>query len=504
MPEIDQLISESSIASADFMNEVLDAENIDSSETAEEFVLPPKFDLQVPNLFEHFGIWMIEPDYLRNAVKRVQGINLHAHVSSQEAQERVKQQSRANYQSTDEGIAIFRVQGPMMKRTSSLSDATSTVRLRSQIRSARQSGDVAGGLLVMDTPGGSARGNSDLADEVRRFAQEKPLFGFVEDMTASAGVSVISQATQIWANNEAAIYGSMGTYAVLEDLSGAADKIGLRVVVVRAGEFKGMGEPGTEITEEQIAEIQRIVNRLNDQYLEQIAQGRNRSVDSVRSLADGRVIFADDALSNGLIDQIGTFGQAINSLRSLAGVPKSTAVQITETIPQQKETDEMDHATLQELKQTFPNADSDWIVAQLEKQATLLDASQAYAQHVETKATAAAEAAEEQQKQIQEQHEKELSEVKAAATQQSGNRGWQPFTSGAAGDMEIEETGDPIADFDHAVLDMMNSHNLSREKAIGAVRRTQPKLAQAYLLATNNTKFAQRVLHERFDSLGVA
>ncbi|MDP6558376.1 MAG: S49 family peptidase [Pirellulaceae bacterium] len=277
-----------------------------------------------------------------------------------------------------------------------MSGGTSTVRLRQQLRQARQDPAIVGGMLKMDTPGGTVKGNSDLSDEVARFAAEKPVIAFVEDLTASAGVSVASQATRIIANNGNAMYGAMGTYATLVDTSGMAEQMGVKVHVVRAGEFKGMGEAGTELTEQQLAEAQRIVNRLNEQYLSIIATGRNRSVDSLRQLADGRVIFAADAKAQGLIDDIGSFSEAMDELRGMVKSKTNTSVQIrtNEVIPQSaagtssasdktKETSDMDPATIKELKDKFPKADSSWVLSQLEANASITDAAISYAMNHE-------------------------------------------------------------------------------------------------------------------------
>ena len=283
----------------------------------DDFVIEPGFSVEVPSMLDYFGLWAVDPDRFRPLVNRYNGINLHAHISSESAATAVKNQSERTFNATGDGLAIFQVNGPMMKRASSMSGGTSTVRLRQQIRQARHDPGISGGMLKMDTPGGTVKGNSDLSDEAARFAAEKPLIAFVEDLTASAGVSVASQATKIIANNGNAMYGSMGTYTSLVDMSGMAEQLGVKVHVIRAGEFKGMGEPGTELTESQLEEAQRIVNRLNEQYLSIIASGRSRSVDSLRALADVRVIFAADAKSHGLIDDIGTFSEAMDELRSM-------------------------------------------------------------------------------------------------------------------------------------------------------------------------------------------
>ena len=507
----------------------------------EDFVLQPGFSLDV-NMSDYFGLWMVHPDSFRPLVNKYNGVNIELHIKSESAQTAVKQQAERRFSATSDGIAIFRAEGPMMKRPSSMSGGTSTIRLRQQIRQARNDGEITGGLLVMDTPGGTAKGNADLADEVARFAQQKPLLAFVEDLTASAGVSVASQATKIFANNSEAMYGAMGTYAVLMDYSGEAAQLGIRVHVIKAGEFKGMAEPGTQITEAQLEEAQRIVNRLNASYLQMIAQGRQRSVESVEALADGRIIFAADALAQGLIDGVGTFDEALAEVRGMTKSSTSTTQAVVETAQMtawsaaagvefsqcsggdvqmlpvtmvtteesnaarvsdaanqtDKEDSEMEPATLQELKQEFPDASSDWVLAQLEAKATILDASKNYAKHVKEQAEQAKAAHDEALKQAQQEHEQELAAAKNATPSQTRGTGFNPLSVDNS-DAEQQQVSDPIEAFDAAVLKHMALHNVDRQTASTAVRKRDPELIQAYLLACNPSMQATRVLNERFD-----
>jgi len=296
-----------------------------------DLTLPPPARIvrqvgQIPHLADYFGVWSIYEPVFRAAVERIGGIDLAAHVKSSAAGEAVQRQASDDYEVTRDGVALFQISGPMMKSVSSLSDGTSTVRLRQQLRSARRSSDVVAGLLVMDTPGGTAKGNRDLADEVAAFAAVKPLFAYIDDLTASAGVSVASQATRRYANNATALYGAMGTYSVLIDAQRAADNAGVTVHVIRAGEFKGMGELGTEISEEQLAEAQRIVNALNDEYLALIARGLSMPQTKIRELADGRIHPAAEAARLGLIDGMQTYEQTYRELVAAAAakLPKST------------------------------------------------------------------------------------------------------------------------------------------------------------------------------------
>jgi signal peptide peptidase SppA len=415
---------------------------------ATDFIMPAQFALDVPNFGDYFGIWSIEANEFSKIVGRYQGINLHAHISSDTPRERIANQNQNDYAVTKEGIALFNISGPMMKSVSSMSDGTSTVRMRQQIRSARKNPDVKAGFLQMDTPGGTVRGNQDLADEVAAFAAVKPIYVFVEDMTASAGVSIASQATKRFANNASALYGAMGTYAVLQDMSGMAEKLGVKVHVIKAGEYKGMGTPGTEISDAQIEEAQRIVNSLNDNYLGLIARGLNKSLDTIRALADGRVHPASVVQGMGLIDGIQTADETYSQL--VAATKNSRPV----SPPKGKTMENENAATLAELKAAFPKSTAEWRESQIEGSATMQKAAVAYAAHVEAKADAE-----------RVEHAKQLEEAKAAAKPAASIgheavrlfKGKNSIARNAAGDASEEsaaeylESGDAIEDFNAAV-----------------------------------------------------
>jgi protease-4 len=269
---------------------------------------------QVSHLEDYFGLWSIHEPIFRSAVERINTIDLAAHVASPEAKAAARQQAEDDYELTPDGVALFQISGPMMKSVSSLSAGTSTVRVRQQLRAGRKNDAVRGALLVMDTPGGTVRGNRDLADEVAAFAEEKPIFCFVDDLCASAGVSIASQATKRFANNPTAQYGAMGTYSVLVDANRAAENAGFTVHVVKAGEFKGLGEMGTKVTEAQLKEVQRVIDASNAEYLAVIARGLGLPLAKIQALADGRIYLAADAVTAGLIDGIQSYEQTYRQL----------------------------------------------------------------------------------------------------------------------------------------------------------------------------------------------
>jgi len=187
------------------------------------------------------------------------------------------------------------------------------VLLRQQIRHAFRNTDAAGILLRFDSPGGTVAGTEDLAADIAAAAGGKPVYGYAEDLCASAAYWGYSQCTKTFAN-ATALVGSIGTYMAIEDLSGHAEQLGVKVHVIRAGTFKGAGTPGTEITDDQLAEWQRIVDELNAHFIAGVARGRRMGESKVRELADGRVHVGQAAVQLGLVDVIESFDDTLARL----------------------------------------------------------------------------------------------------------------------------------------------------------------------------------------------
>lgn len=266
---------------------------------------------------------------------------------------------------------------------------TSTVAARRQIRALAADPNVAAVMLHVDSPGGTVAGTEDLARDVRNLATAKPVHAYFEDLAASAAYWIGSQAQHISAG-QSTLVGSIGTYAVVYDQSGAAAMEGVKAYVVRAGQFKGTGTPGTEVTPEQLAELQKTVDGLNALFLEGVASGRKMRADQVAALADGRVHVGVEAKKLGLIDQVETFDAALsrlqNSITKTRSVSMATAdivvpvnssgcEPITATLVGHPPTATVEPketpATFDQLVAACYGASNDFIVSQLKAKATV-------------------------------------------------------------------------------------------------------------------------------------
>jgi len=451
-------------------------------------LMPPRFSLDSPYLGDYFGLWHMHVPTFEALAQRVNGTNLHVHLSSAAVQESVQARDEKAYPVTRDGIAVISVRGPMMKAVPSMAEGTSSVRVRQQLSEARRDPEVLGAMLVLDTPGGTVKGNADLANSVSAFAGVKPIYSFTEDLTASAGVSIASQAHRRYANQATALYGSMGTYAVIQDLSGMAEQLGVKVHVVKAGEFKGAGQPGTPITESQLAEWQREVNALNEAYLGLIAGGLRQPLERIRELADGRIHMAADAVKLGLLDGVQSYEETYRQL----------VIETAKLKPGTSSRSSTMSASLAELKAKFPKSTAEWRESQLEAGASLADAAVNYAQHVEE--TLATE---------RKAHSEALAKVKEEAEGKGktagASLGHLPIRPVVAGrdELDVVESDDAIENFNAAVAKVAGpkADLARRQSAVRVVARDNPDLYKAYLLAANPGKRASRVITEKLETV---
>lgn len=455
---------------------------------------------------QYFGLWAYEPQRFRSAVHKLEGIDLTSHVASNRANYDAlgrdafaeiefsdKQDmlaavgDRRLYNVAGNGVAIIEVRGPILKYVSSFDDGTSSVFVRRQIHQALSDPEIGAILIVGDSPGGTVAGTMDLASTISRANEKKPVHYFAEDLTASAAYWLASQCRKISANNATALVGSIGTYAVLYDLSQAAEDLGIKVHVVSTGRFKGAGVEGTEITPEQISEVQRIVDALNSEFLDAVSAGRDMTRSAVEQLADGRVHPAGDAKSLGLIDTIQGMQESIDELSTISDpITRSTAVM---TQP------ETTQASIAELRAAIPNADSDFLIQQMDNEATVEEATRAWNAHLE-----------EENKQLKaaaEEREKEATEKAAAdaAIRGGGTKGTKPVQTGTPANetQSDHELDDPEAEFDRRVRQRMSATNCTRIVASRKEARRDPVLHQSYLRATNSNATSQRLISEKYD-----
>lgn len=284
----------------------------------------------------HLGAWAILPSFLQGAVSAIrsglwQGIGRASisespHASIAAAVKVIDPDTadsdwpEAMYLRTDAGVAILEMNGAMQKGRSKFG-GVSTVDQRKYLRAAVNDPEVNAILLVIDSPGGTVSGTQSLADEIRAADGKKPVIAHFEDLGASAAYWAGSQARRLSANRSAMV-GSLGTFGVIEDSSGKAEAEGVKVHVLSTGPHKGAFVDGAPVKQEQLDEYQKLINKLNDQFIQAVSSGRRMDETKTRALFDGRVHVAEDAKALGLIDAVESLDGALAEATRLALPPR--------------------------------------------------------------------------------------------------------------------------------------------------------------------------------------
>lgn len=117
----------------------------------------------------------------------------------------------------------------------------------------------------------------------------------------------------MFANNDTALVGGIGTATVLHDESVSSERQGVRVIVAATGILKGTGVPGTAVTDEQVAYIRGLIETTGAEFEKLVLRGRHLTQLS-REVRDGGMLSAPKAMGAKLIDGIQSFDETFAGL----------------------------------------------------------------------------------------------------------------------------------------------------------------------------------------------
>lgn len=173
----------------------------------------------------------------------------------------------AKYEVID-NIAYVPLQGVMAKGLSVLEKATGgvdTEDVSSWLKQAMEDTSVEHIVMDINSPGGSVTGTEELAEAFRAAGKVKNTIAYCDGRACSAAYWVGSQANRFLATPSATV-GNVGAYATYPDMSGALEKQGVKVNIIKSGKFKAIGHPAVAMTDEQREWLQKDMDATHDQF----------------------------------------------------------------------------------------------------------------------------------------------------------------------------------------------------------------------------------------------
>jgi protease IV len=201
------------------------------------------------------------------------------------------------------------------------------------IRTAKSDSNVKAVVLRINSPGGSAMASDVIWREVVLTKKVKPVIVSMGDVAASGGYYIAAPADVIVAQTNT-VTGSIGVFALLMNASKLMkDKLGINVETVKFGKYADMGTANRALTPAEEAIVQKFVDRIYNDFITKVSEGRKLTPEQVDSIAQGRVWSGSDAKRIGLVDEFGGLDKAIEIAAEKAGVKEYR----TSFLPEQKE-----------------------------------------------------------------------------------------------------------------------------------------------------------------------
>ena len=189
-----------------------------------------------------------------------------------------------------------------------------------ELQSLADDDDVKAVVIRINSGGGSAYASEQIWHAVTMLKSKKPVVVSMGGMAASGAYYLSAPANWIVAE-PTTLTGSIGIFGLFPDFSGLlTDKLGIKFDEVKTNKNSSFGTSARPFTAEEMSYLNSYINRGYLLFRSRVAEGRHKNVNEIEKIAQGHVWLGKAALSNGLVDQLGTIDDAVSKAAKLAKI----------------------------------------------------------------------------------------------------------------------------------------------------------------------------------------
>lgn len=222
-------------------------------------------------------------------------------------------------------VGVVKIKGVIM-------DSQKTLK---ELKEFEEDSSVKAVLLRIDSPGGAVGPSQEIYDAVLRVRKTKPVVASFESVAASGGFYVAVAAQKI-VSNPGTLTGSIGVIMDFANLSELYKWAKVDRFVIKSGKFKDVGSDTRPMTPEEKALLQELIGNVYEQFLKAVAEGRKLPVESVRPIADGRILTGEQAFQAKLVDRLGGLDAALEEIKALAKIDAKQKVNLIYPEPKRR------------------------------------------------------------------------------------------------------------------------------------------------------------------------
>jgi protease-4 len=175
-------------------------------------------------------------------------------------------------------------------------------------------------VLRVNSPGGDAFASEKIRRQMQALKESgKTVVVSMGNVAASGGYWIAMGADEVWAS-PTTITGSIGVYGILPTFARPLEKLGIRSDGVGTTSMAGKLRLDRPLDPGLRRIFQQSTERVYADFVDLVAENRNRDRDEILAVAQGRVWSGVQAKERGLIDQTGTLREAADAAARIAGL----------------------------------------------------------------------------------------------------------------------------------------------------------------------------------------
>ncbi len=247
-------------------------------------------------------------DQFYSTMKRRMGVSNDTKVSLISIQKYAK--NLGSYGSGSDRVAVVYASGEIVGGRGDGSQIAAED-MAATLKKVREDDRIKAVVFRIDSRGGSSLASEIIWREAKLLAEEKPLITSMSDVAASGGYYIATPSHKILAE-PTTITGSIGVFGLIPNAQKLLNnKLGINFDYVGTGKHSDIGRIDRNMTADERAYIEEIIDRIYSTFLSRVSEGRNMTTEEVHEIAQGRVWTGVMAREVGLVDELGGLHKAI-------------------------------------------------------------------------------------------------------------------------------------------------------------------------------------------------
>ena len=228
-----------------------------------------------------------------------------------------------NYTFSDSKIAVVFAEGEITMGTNGsigkMNESIYPDKFNKIFEKIEKDKDIKALVLRVNSPGGSALASELILQKINSLKKKIPVVVSMGSVAASGGYYISSFADKIFLDKYS-VTGSIGVVSIIPNFKEMIDKIGINYEKIEKGKYANIFNFTDSTSQEEIALFRKVMTEIYVEFKDRVSKGRNINIDELEEIAQGKIWTGEQAVANGLADEIGGIEKAIEEAANIARI----------------------------------------------------------------------------------------------------------------------------------------------------------------------------------------